>query len=110
MTQLPSSVKNLISQSVVHVQVDKLLALRARALIYITTDLQPMMYYSTFHGWSCSIFKMDYANDKLVTTETILHCHIPVKCVRLHTYYQLAHKTSIFLSANFFLFFFFFFF
>ena len=41
-----------ICQSVVSRQS---LALRSLNLIYITTDHQPVIYYSTIHGWSCFI-------------------------------------------------------
>ena len=34
---------------------DKSLALRARDLIFFTTDLQTVNYYSTIHCWSWSI-------------------------------------------------------
>ena len=43
------------SSSVGQLYEDKSLALRARDLIFFTTDLQALNYYSTIHCWSWSI-------------------------------------------------------
>ena len=50
-----AQVRELLSNnslSVGHLYDDKSLALRARDLIFFTTDLQTVNYYSTIHCWS----------------------------------------------------------
>ena len=51
----PASVRELSSNNSLFVgqlYEDKSLALRARDLIFFTTDLQTVNYYSTIHCWS----------------------------------------------------------
>ena len=62
----PAPVRELLSNNSLFVGQlygDKSLALRARDLIFFTTDLQTVNYYSTIHCWSWSI---SYFCDKYI--------------------------------------------